>query len=411
MPNHNPPIAVVPTFHHDIAYLQPEAVYTDLADKIIAKALVLMEEDETYTFTVEQAYAFAGYWQRHPEQHAAMVNFAHRGQLRFAPGFWAVPDMCMPSGESLYMQATLGRRLLRDTVGACPQTALVADCWGHHAGLPQILTQCGYRYYTFSRCMERDFAVENFRWQGLDGSVINTHWMSTAYAGISFPDNAAAVNAEELHWEQASREGFLKLYDRNRAHCGDDPQIMPAGGDMKMPAASSPAVMRTLQADEQMPPIGFSSFEQALDGIDFAQKPVYDKEFISSLKGTFATNIWIKQFNRQMESTLYGLEALSVQKNRPVDLTPYWQTALKNQFHDILCGTVCDAAEVMILISGHNKARALAATVEGGVSQKWTCSALQMHPAAIIACDEDACGELTVDTYKYFLDIEKAERL
>ena len=74
-------------------------------------------------------------------------------------------------------------------------------------------------------------------------------------------------------------------------------------------------------------------------------------------------------------------------------------------------GTVCDSAEVMILISGHNKARALAATVEGSVSQKWTCSALQMHNGAIIACDEAACGELTVDTYKYFLDIEKKERL
>ena len=74
-------------------------------------------------------------------------------------------------------------------------------------------------------------------------------------------------------------------------------------------------------------------------------------------------------------------------------------------------GTVTDAKEVLILINGHNKARALAASVEGGVSQKWTCSALQMHPAAIIACDEPACGELMVDTYKYFLDIEKAERL
>ena len=74
-------------------------------------------------------------------------------------------------------------------------------------------------------------------------------------------------------------------------------------------------------------------------------------------------------------------------------------------------GTVTDAKEVMILISGHNKARALAHTVEGGVSQMWTCSALQMHNAAIIACDEDACGELKVDTYKYFLDIEKSERL
>ncbi len=74
-------------------------------------------------------------------------------------------------------------------------------------------------------------------------------------------------------------------------------------------------------------------------------------------------------------------------------------------------GTVTDSKEVLVLISGHNKARALAQTVEGGVSQKWTCSALQMHNGAIIACDEEACGELTVDTYKYFLDIERGERL
>ena len=67
--------------------------------------------------------------------------------------------------------------------------------------------------------------------------------------------------------------------------------------------------------------------------------------------------------------------------------------------------------EVLVLINGHNKARALAHTVEGGVSQKWTCSALQMHNNAIIACDEDACGELKVDTYRYFKDVEKAERL
>ena len=74
-------------------------------------------------------------------------------------------------------------------------------------------------------------------------------------------------------------------------------------------------------------------------------------------------------------------------------------------------GTVTDSKEVLILINGHNKARALAASVEGGVSQMWTCSALQLHPHAIIACDEPACGELKVDTYKYFLDIESAERL
>jgi len=74
-------------------------------------------------------------------------------------------------------------------------------------------------------------------------------------------------------------------------------------------------------------------------------------------------------------------------------------------------GTVTDSKEVLVLINGHNKARALAAVVEGNVSHKWTCSALQMHNCAIIACDEEACGEITVDTYKYFLDIEREERL
>lgn len=69
--------------------------------------------------------------------------------------------------------------------------------------------------------------------------------------------------------------------------------------------------------------------------------------------------------------------------------------------------TVLDAQEVMILVNGHNKARALQAAVEGPVTQQWTISALQMHPAGIIVCDEAACEELKVATYKYFKDIEK----
>ena len=70
-------------------------------------------------------------------------------------------------------------------------------------------------------------------------------------------------------------------------------------------------------------------------------------------------------------------------------------------------GTVMNAKSVMIICNGHNKARALQHAVEEGISQMWTISALQMHPHAIIVCDEAACGELKVDTYKYFKDIEK----
>lgn len=69
-------------------------------------------------------------------------------------------------------------------------------------------------------------------------------------------------------------------------------------------------------------------------------------------------------------------------------------------------GTVMDAREVMVLVNGYAKARALQAVVEGGVSQMFTISALQMHQHGIIVCDEAATDELKVGTYRYFKDIE-----
>ncbi|MDR0713355.1 MAG: glucosamine-6-phosphate deaminase [Bacteroidales bacterium] len=70
-------------------------------------------------------------------------------------------------------------------------------------------------------------------------------------------------------------------------------------------------------------------------------------------------------------------------------------------------GTVLDAQEVLILVNGHNKARALYHAVEGSINHMWTISALQLHPKGIIVCDEDATAELKTGTYKYFKDIEK----
>lgn len=70
-------------------------------------------------------------------------------------------------------------------------------------------------------------------------------------------------------------------------------------------------------------------------------------------------------------------------------------------------GTVMDAREVLIIVNGYNKARALKHVVEGAVSQMWTASAIQMHPRAMIVCDEAATYELKVGTFKHFIDIEK----
>jgi len=69
--------------------------------------------------------------------------------------------------------------------------------------------------------------------------------------------------------------------------------------------------------------------------------------------------------------------------------------------------TVMGSRTVLIIVSGHNKARALQQTVEFGVNHMWTVSCLQLHPHGIIVCDDAATVEMKVGTVNYFKDIEK----
>lgn len=69
-------------------------------------------------------------------------------------------------------------------------------------------------------------------------------------------------------------------------------------------------------------------------------------------------------------------------------------------------GTVMAADEVLLLVSGYGKARALRAMVEEGVNHLWTASCLQLHPRTVVVCDEAATDELMVKTVRYFRETE-----
>ena len=69
-------------------------------------------------------------------------------------------------------------------------------------------------------------------------------------------------------------------------------------------------------------------------------------------------------------------------------------------------GTLLDAEEVMILVTGHAKAQALEAAVEGNINHMWTISCLQLHAKAVMVCDEPSTMELKVKTVKYFRELE-----
>ncbi len=72
-------------------------------------------------------------------------------------------------------------------------------------------------------------------------------------------------------------------------------------------------------------------------------------------------------------------------------------------------GTILDAGEVIIMATGHNKADAVRHGIEGCYNHCRTITALQTHRKGIIVCDDAAATELKVSTYRYFVELEKAD--
>ncbi len=69
-------------------------------------------------------------------------------------------------------------------------------------------------------------------------------------------------------------------------------------------------------------------------------------------------------------------------------------------------GTITDAKEVLIMMTGLAKADALQHAVEESVSQMWPVTILQMHKSALIITDDECTDKLRVGTVKYFKGIE-----
>jgi len=70
-------------------------------------------------------------------------------------------------------------------------------------------------------------------------------------------------------------------------------------------------------------------------------------------------------------------------------------------------GTVMDAKEVLIMISGEKKAMALYKCIEEGINHMWTVSVFQNHPKVVIVCDDAATSELKVKTVNYFKELQR----
>ena len=338
---------LLPTFHHDIAYLRRCDEYLPVCEKIIDEALRILALEPDYTFMIEQAFLLDWYWGKRPDQREVVKRFYAEGRLTIAPGMWTAPDLNLPDGESFLQQVRIGKEWIVRHLGGEPRICWIADCWGHPSQMPQLARLAGYSSYIFWRCMRPEVQLADFIWRGLDGSAVPARWMARGYANIRFPTEAEAVNAAELRFNNSGADSINRLVaelDRYSAAGSSANQLVCNGGDMAFPQASSPGIIARLRQAGYPAELRFSSLEAFFESRASAALPEVEGEFNSALTGTFTSNIRIKLFNRACTQRLLALEKLAVVRGVAEDFDPHWKLLLKQQFHDTICGTLADGA-------------------------------------------------------------------
>ncbi|HSI07240.1 MAG TPA: glycoside hydrolase family 38 C-terminal domain-containing protein [Rariglobus sp.] len=338
---------LLPTFHHDIAYLRRCDEYLPACEKIIDEALRILTLEPDYTFMIEQAFLLDWYWEKRPDQHNALKKFYTGGRLTIAPGMWTVPDLNLPDGESFLQQIRIGKEWIARHLGGEPAICWIADCWGHPPQMPQLVRLAGYSGYVFWRCMRPELQQADFVWRGLDGSTLPSRWMARGYANLRFPTEAEAVNAAELRFNSvnvASVEKLVGELDRYSAAGSSAHQLVCNGGDMAFPQSSAPGIIGRLRKAGYPAELRFSSLEAFFASRATSGLPEVGGEFNSALTGTFTSNIRLKLFNRACTQRLLALEKLAALSGLAEDFDPHWKLLLKQQFHDTICGTLADGA-------------------------------------------------------------------
>ncbi len=126
--------------------------------------------------------------------------------------------------------------------------------------------------------------------------------------------------------------------------------LMPSGGDWRVPSQSAPETVKRWNEENGDVKMLFSSVSRFFDAV--AKKApnlqVVKKDMNPTMQGCYSSRIRLKMRNREVESRLITAEKLSTIRSLMGSKYPWekldetWEKVMRNQFHDVLCGSCID---------------------------------------------------------------------
>ncbi|MEW2078245.1 glycoside hydrolase family 38 C-terminal domain-containing protein [Streptomyces sp. NPDC013433] len=330
-------ISAVGHAHIDSAWLWPLRETVRKVARTTAGMTALLDDEPEFVFAMSQAQQWAWVKEHRPEVWARVKEAVDGGRFVPAGGMWVESDTNMPGSEAMARQFVHGKRFFLDEFGIENDEAWLPDTFGFAAGLPQIIKAAGSRYLLtqkISWSRTNKFPHHTFRWEGIDGTRIFTH----------FPPvdtyNCSMRGAEIAHAVRNFKDKGAARHSLAPTGWGD------GGGGTTREMVAKAARLRDLEGSATVTwetPSAFFAKAEA----EYPEPPVWVGELYLELhRATLTSQAGTKQGNRRSEHLLREAElwaaTAAVRTGFPYpheELDRIWKTVLLHQFHDILPGS------------------------------------------------------------------------
>ncbi|MDF2145533.1 glycoside hydrolase family 38 C-terminal domain-containing protein [Knoellia sp. p5-6-4] len=330
-------ISAVGHAHIDSAWLWPVRETVRKVARTCSNVVSLMDSHPELVYAMSSAQQFAWLKEHRPEVWAGVVERVREGRFVPVGGMWVESDTNMPGGEALARQLNHGKRFFRDELGIETREVWLPDSFGYTAALPQLIALSGSQWFLTQKISwntTNRFPHHSFRWEGLDGTRIFTHFPPADTYGSEVSGAEVAHAACNFSDKGAATRSLLPF------GWGD------GGGGPTREMLARAARLRDLDGSARVEVERPDAFFEKAEA-EYPDAPVWVGElYLEMHRGTYTSQAKTKQGNRRSEHLLREAElwaataAVRTGAAYPsADLDRIWKAVLLNQFHDILPGS------------------------------------------------------------------------
>ena len=320
--------------HIDTAWLWPLAESVRKCGRTFASQIANIERYPGYVFGASQAQLYAYTKDNYPQLYAKIKKAVQAGRWEIQGGMWVECDCNLTGGEAMVRQFVHGKNFFRDEFNVDVDGCWIPDVFGYAASMPQILAKSGISWFLTQKISWNQFNPfphHTFRWQGIDGTEMLTHFP---------PEDTynSALNSDGIMYagdnfvEKDRLDEFMTLFG-----------IGDGGGGPKDENIETGLRQTNL---EGVPKVKFgkaSDFFYRLAKKQDTLEVWRGELYLELHRATLTTQARMKKWNRSLEHALVRLEHLATSLDPAhypaAMLDQAWKTLLTHQFHDILPGS------------------------------------------------------------------------